>query len=526
MPTTPGAARPGPVFCACMSVVPEPDVLARGPWAPEDVVARWSDQHFDPRAEAAAEADLAIEALRRPRLAQPRRPRRHGSSTSRAGDGRLDARPAAAALGAAPRRRATPPGRSPRSVSRARRRTLARGPARGRGSHRGPVAGRSAPAAPSTSARAPPARSSASSTEEWSVAPERLSGRGADPAAARHGHVRRPGVAGARRRGRGRRRARRASPGGRPTSTRGRPRPARAATHGPRWPARAAQILSTTGSSGLSFVHSAIYVTRWSSGSCPVLHGAEFVFGMAHGLGWIVMSLLCHRRRPAADRSRCGWRSRWPCSAASGPSSAPRSSSARGARRSDPGAAALESSLNGRKHDDPGRHAPDGRVGHRGNRPRWHKQEGEAIEADETLVEISTDKVDAEVPSPEQARVVSCTSPRATPSTVGQVLAEIAPERRERATRADGLRAATAAAAEQEPPRPRDGAGEIVDIVMPADGRVGHRGHDPRVGVKARRRESPPTRRSSRSPPTRSTPSCRPRPPARSPRSSPRRATR
>ena len=48
-----------------MPVVPEPDVLARGPWAPEDVVARWSDEQFVPGPEAAAEADLAIEALRR-----------------------------------------------------------------------------------------------------------------------------------------------------------------------------------------------------------------------------------------------------------------------------------------------------------------------------------------------------------------------------------------------------------------------------------------------------------------------------
>ncbi|HEV2785900.1 MAG TPA: biotin/lipoyl-containing protein, partial [Solirubrobacteraceae bacterium] len=30
----------------------------------------------------------------------------------------------------------------------------------------------------------------------------------------------------------------------------------------------------------------------------------------------------------------------------------------------------------------------------------WHKQEGEAVEAEETLVEVSTDKVDAEVPAP------------------------------------------------------------------------------------------------------------------------------
>ena len=31
---------------------------------------------------------------------------------------------------------------------------------------------------------------------------------------------------------------------------------------------------------------------------------------------------------------------------------------------------------------------------------RWRKQVGERVEADETIVEISTDKVDTEVPSP------------------------------------------------------------------------------------------------------------------------------
>ena len=30
----------------------------------------------------------------------------------------------------------------------------------------------------------------------------------------------------------------------------------------------------------------------------------------------------------------------------------------------------------------------------------WHKQEGDPVEVDEILVEISTDKVDAEVPAP------------------------------------------------------------------------------------------------------------------------------
>ena len=36
----------------------------------------------------------------------------------------------------------------------------------------------------------------------------------------------------------------------------------------------------------------------------------------------------------------------------------------------------------------------------------WRKQEGDAIAVDETLVEISTDKVDAEVPSPVAGTIV------------------------------------------------------------------------------------------------------------------------
>jgi len=48
-----------------VTVVPEPDVLARGPWAPEDVVAHWVEDHFAPPPEAAARADEAIDDLRR-----------------------------------------------------------------------------------------------------------------------------------------------------------------------------------------------------------------------------------------------------------------------------------------------------------------------------------------------------------------------------------------------------------------------------------------------------------------------------
>ncbi len=55
----------------------------------------------------------------------------------------------------------------------------------------------------------------------------------------------------------------------------------------------------------------------------------------------------------------------------------------------------------------------------------WHKQEGDPVQADETLVEISTDKVDAEVPSPATGVVVKIHAAEGDTVTVGAVLADI-----------------------------------------------------------------------------------------------------
>jgi hypothetical protein len=43
----------------------------------------------------------------------------------------------------------------------------------------------------------------------------------------------------------------------------------------------------------LSFTHSAIYLTLLTVWLVPGLHQLEFVFGLAHGLGWIAMCVLC-----------------------------------------------------------------------------------------------------------------------------------------------------------------------------------------------------------------------------------------
>ena len=55
----------------------------------------------------------------------------------------------------------------------------------------------------------------------------------------------------------------------------------------------------------------------------------------------------------------------------------------------------------------------------------WHKQEGDTVSADETIVEISTDKVDAEVPAPVSGTVTRIHAAEGDTVAVGALLAEI-----------------------------------------------------------------------------------------------------
>src|SRR3712207_7331666 len=54
----------------------------------------------------------------------------------------------------------------------------------------------------------------------------------------------------------------------------------------------------------------------------------------------------------------------------------------------------------------------------------WHKQEGDTVEADETLVEISTDKVDAEVPAPAAGTIVKIHAAEGDTVEVGALRSE------------------------------------------------------------------------------------------------------
>src|SRR3954469_24526832 len=92
----------------------------------------------------------------------------------------------------------------------------------------------------------------------------------------------------------------------------------------------------------------------------------------------------------------------------------------------------------------------------------WHKQEGDTVEVDEVLVEISTDKVDAEVPSPSAGVLLKIHAPEGETVNVGALLAEIVPN----GAGGNGASAPWARPADPEPPA----EAEIVDITTPAGG--------------------------------------------------------
>src|SRR3954454_16075297 len=89
----------------------------------------------------------------------------------------------------------------------------------------------------------------------------------------------------------------------------------------------------------------------------------------------------------------------------------------------------------------------------------WHKQEGDEVSEDETLVEISTDKVDAEVPSPVSGTVVKIHAAEGDTVSVGSVLVEIAPG-------GNG----SGPALEPDEPDHEAGGGTVIEIAMPAMG--------------------------------------------------------
>jgi 2-oxoglutarate decarboxylase len=122
----------------------------------------------------------------------------------------------------------------------------------------------------------------------------------------------------------------------------------------------------------------------------------------------------------------------------------------------------------------------------------WHKQEGDFVEEGETVVEVSTDKVDAEVPAPADGVIAKILAQPDDTVQVGQVLAQLDPNGKpsgngagaepeaqapsdEEASDGGGTAAATATD-EAESPGPGDTGAEgedvggVIEIVMPEMG--------------------------------------------------------
>ncbi|MDX6675048.1 MAG: hypothetical protein QOH11_2466 [Solirubrobacteraceae bacterium] len=109
----------------------------------------------------------------------------------------------------------------------------------------------------------------------------------------------------------------------------------------------------------------------------------------------------------------------------------------------------------------------------------WHKQEGDAVAVDETIVEISTDKVDAEVPAPAAGTITKIHAGEGDTVEVGAVLAEITTNGAVPATAEaavsdegdapDGTRAAEAAADEEADQVDAQGNGSGAQAEAPPD---------------------------------------------------------
>jgi multifunctional 2-oxoglutarate metabolism enzyme len=115
----------------------------------------------------------------------------------------------------------------------------------------------------------------------------------------------------------------------------------------------------------------------------------------------------------------------------------------------------------------------------------WHKDEGEYVEEGDTVVEVSTDKVDAEVPAPASGTITKVLKAVDETVQVGEALAQIdpsaepsggdgsgpAPQAEEQPSEpATTTAEAEAPAATAEAPEPRAEGGETVQLLMPEMG--------------------------------------------------------
>ena len=102
---------------------------------------------------------------------------------------------------------------------------------------------------------------------------------------------------------------------------------------------------------------------------------------------------------------------------------------------------------------------------------QWHKKVGEAVDRDENLIDIETDKVVLELPAPAQGVIVEILKENGSTVVAGEIIARIDTE----ATAAVGAASAPAAsapAAAAAAPKPASAAAASSTIAMPAAARM------------------------------------------------------
>src|SRR3954454_3300248 len=96
----------------------------------------------------------------------------------------------------------------------------------------------------------------------------------------------------------------------------------------------------------------------------------------------------------------------------------------------------------------------------------WRKEVGDHVEAEEPIVDVSTDKVDAEVPAPVSGTLTAIHVQADETVAVGAVLGEISPN----GDGGNGGNGADAVAAQAEMESDAKQEGELVDVAIPSMG--------------------------------------------------------
>ena len=101
---------------------------------------------------------------------------------------------------------------------------------------------------------------------------------------------------------------------------------------------------------------------------------------------------------------------------------------------------------------------------------KWLKQPGDRVQRDEPLFEISTDKVDAEIPSPASGVLVEIRAPAGSTVGINTVVGVIADAEGQTPAPAPAAAPPPAKAAPQEAPAPTSASSRKTEVVMPQMG--------------------------------------------------------